>query len=148
MHTRTTAAVLLAAGLLLTATGCSSDTDTAKPAPAGPTATATPKQPAADNTSDLQAAVRAYSDAYFKPDPAAAYKALSKRCKAKTDEGIFAEIVKGSAKDYGPQDIKSLTVDQQSGDLARVTYTYTVPKLNQTGQPWAREGGQWRYDAC
>jgi len=147
MHTRTTTAALIAAGLLLSITGCSSDTD-AKPAPAGPTASAAPERPAEDNTSDLQAAVRAYSDAYFKPDPAAAYKALSKRCKAKTDEGIFAEIVKGSAKDYGPQDIKTLAVDQQSGDLARVTYTYTVPKLNQTGQPWARENGQWRYDAC
>lgn len=150
MNTRTTAAVL--AGLLaVTLTACgSSDNDTATTTPstvATETAT-TPAEKPADDAAALQAAVRAYSTAYFKPDPDAAYSALSTRCQGKTNKTMFAAAVKASAASYGRQDIKNLTVDQQSGDLARVTYTYSVPKLNQASQPWTRENGQWHYDAC
>lgn len=37
---------------------------------------------------------------------------------------------------------------QVSGDLARVTYTYSVAGINQAGQSWVREDGSWRYDDC
>lgn len=150
MNTRTAAAVL--AGLLLTTlTACgSSDDDAATTTPstvATDTATSAAEKPA-DDAAALQAAVRAYSNAYFKPDADAAYSALSKRCQGKTDKVMFASAVEAGAASYGQQSITNLTVDQQSGDLARVTYTYSVPKLNQAQQPWARENGQWHYDAC
>jgi hypothetical protein len=37
---------------------------------------------------------------------------------------------------------------QISSDLARATYTYDVPALNQTKEPWVREGGAWKEDDC
>ncbi|TYB39699.1 hypothetical protein FXF50_04790 [Micromonospora sp. AP08] len=37
---------------------------------------------------------------------------------------------------------------QISGDLARVTYTYDVPALNQNKEPWVREDGTWKQDDC
>lgn len=161
MRTRLVAAALAAAALL-TVTACSSsDSSEAKPTattatPATPRTTVpvptTPTTPPPTSPSSEQAAleqaVRAYSEAYFKPDATAAYAMLSARCQQQIDATMYGSVIEQAAKDYGTQAIKTLTVDQLAGDLARVTYTYDVPKLNQAGQPWAREGGQWRYDAC
>lgn len=150
MRIRTTAAAL-AAVAAITLSGCSSSgSDSATP---GSPAAATSDHPAATQAADdghaaLTAAVKAYSTAYFKPDTDAAYALLSARCRAASPQAVYASVVTATAKAYGHQAIKTLTVDQISGDLARVTYTYAVPKLNQTGQPWTREGGTWRYDAC
>lgn len=82
MRTHHTITLLAAAGLLAL-TGCSTDpapakTDDPAPAPVGSSATPAPKLLPA--RPDLEKAVRAYSDAYFKPDGATAYAALSKRC--------------------------------------------------------------------
>ncbi|RKT02180.1 hypothetical protein BX286_0045 [Streptomyces sp. 3211.6] len=34
-----------------------------------------------------------------------------------------------------------LDVDQLAGGMARVSYTFAVPELNQARQPWTREAG-------
>jgi hypothetical protein len=34
------------------------------------------------------------------------------------------------------------------GDRATVTYTYEVPVLDQTDEPWLVERGGWRNDDC
>lgn len=150
MHRHHTTAALLAATALLALTGCSSEpTPTDKIASPAP-ASSSPAAPTADPArAELEKAVRAYSDAYFKPDGATAYATLSKRCAEKAgDAQVFAVIVDTAAKAYGKQDIQTLTVDQLAGDMARVSYTYSVPKLNQTSQPWTREAGTWKYDGC
>jgi hypothetical protein len=152
MRTRT---VTAAAVLLLALTGCSSDSSTDdKP----PTATASPSadpttapsaEPSADpDAAALEQAVRAYSTAYFATDTTKAYGMLSARCAAKIPADMYGPVIESTVKQYGVHDIKTLTVDQLAGDLARVTYTYAVPALDQKSQPWAREGGQWRYDGC
>lgn len=141
MRTRTAIAAAL---LLATLTACSSDPAT----PAADKPNAPAEQPADNSKAQLEATVRAYSAAYFKPDTAAAYGMLSKRCAAKIPQPMYDATVKATVASLGKHEIKTLTVDQLSGDLARVTYTYDVPKLSQTGQPWAREGGVWKYDGC
>ncbi|MFG2976286.1 hypothetical protein ACGFYY_25300 [Streptomyces sp. NPDC048331] len=150
MHRHHTTAALATAAALLALTACTNANSDPKPAEPAASSSPTAAAPKADPArADLEKAVRAYSAAYFKPDGAAAYTALSKRCAAKAgDADIFAGIVDTAAKAYGKQEIQTLAVDQLAGDMARVTYTYSVPKLNQTGQPWAREGGVWKYDGC
>jgi hypothetical protein len=147
MRTHHTITLLTAAGLLAL-TGCSSDSS--DPAPDKSEAAAAPSPKVDPERANLDKAVRAYSAAYFKPDGKAAYAALSKRCQTKAggDPDMFSIIVDNAAKAYGKQDIQSLTIDQLAGDMARVSYTYAVPKLNQSSQPWAREDGTWRYDGC
>ncbi|WP_377273703.1 hypothetical protein [Peterkaempfera sp. SMS 1(5)a] len=117
------------------------------PAPTSPTAAALAANDDAGKGA-LEDAVRAYSDAYFKPDAAAAYRMLSTRCSAKIDQQVYKAQLDAAVKTYGHQDIKSVTVNQRSDDLARVSYNYSVPALDQAGQPWVRENGIWRYDAC
>lgn len=159
MRTHHAITALLAAAGLLALTACDSNT-TATPGPSASwvrdTSASQPPAPgpssgsnAAAGAADLERVVRAYSGFYFAGEGATAYKFLSKRCAAKAgDEGIFTSIVQASAKDYGLQEIKTLTVDQMAGDMARVSYTYAVPKLNQSSQPWTREAGAWKYDGC
>jgi hypothetical protein len=103
---------------------------------------------AAVDNSALEAQVRAYSAAFLGGDGAAAYELLSKRCQERNARTAFVNTVALAAQQYGPQDIKTLVVDQASGDLARVTYTYDTAALDQRGEPWVREGGQWREDDC
>ena len=114
------------------------------------TASATITKPAAtpDDRAALTAAVRAYSAAYFKPDPGTAGKLLSARCRKTTNTEAYAAALSGAVSTWGRQEIKSLTVDRLSGDMALVSYTYDAGALNQDGQPWVREGGAWHYDAC
>ncbi|MER5482932.1 hypothetical protein ABT024_06910 [Streptomyces sp. NPDC002812] len=150
MHRHRTAAALTAAAAVLALTGCSSLKSEPKTDPltsSAPTAAPSPKVDPA--RAELDKAVRAYSAAYFKPDGAAAYAALSARCQTKAgDADVFAIVVDTAAKGYGKQEIQTLTIDQLAGDMARVSYTYAVPKLDQKSQPWAREGGAWKYDGC
>lgn len=149
MHRHHTTAALLAAAAVLALTGCSSDPKPDPKPAASDAPTAAPSPKADPERANLDAAVRAYSAAYFKPDGKAAYAALSKRCQDKAgDADVFAVIVDSAAKAYGKQEIQTLTIDQLAGDMARVTYTYAVPKLDQKSQPWAREAGTWKYDGC
>ncbi|MFI2209182.1 hypothetical protein [Streptomyces sp. NPDC020141] len=151
-HTTTGAAV--AAVLLLTLTACSgsgsgADPKTGPSAEAASTPAADPaEKAAADGTKELEAAVRAYSDAYFAPDAKAAYSMLSQRCQDAYVLEIFEPAVKAAASDYGKQEIESLTVDRAADGMARVSYTYAVPTLSQKQQPWTLEGKTWKYDAC
>ncbi|MFI0897757.1 hypothetical protein [Streptomyces sp. NPDC020983] len=147
-----TVAVALAAAATITLTGCSSGSssnDDTADEPSGTTAPAATTAAVSDSSDgSLAAAVTAYSDAYFKPDAAAALALLSARCRAQvTAEAYRAELDQATAT-YGHQRVKAVTVDRLSGDMALVSYTYDVPALDQHGQPWAREHGAWHYDAC
>lgn len=108
-----------------------------------PSPSATP-----DAAAPLRRAVTAYSAAFLGGDGDAAYRLLSERCKARTSREAMGSMTASAKKTYGEQPIKTLTVDSLAGDLARVTYTYSVPALNQTKEPWVREAGQWHEDDC
>ncbi|MEU0370628.1 hypothetical protein ABZ070_10245 [Streptomyces sp. NPDC006283] len=153
----TTAAA--AAVLLLALTACSTESDnppaTASPKPGQTAATEQTEQPTdsqspADEATAkaLEQAVRAYSDAYFAADTKKAHGMMTNRCQATAPIEVYGPVVEAAVKQYGQQEIKTFAVDQLSGDLARVTYTYSVPMLDQKQQPWAREGGAWRFDGC
>lgn len=146
MRIRTiTAAAAIAAAVTLTGCSSSSSDGTATPSSTAPAAT----KAAADNgKAALTAAVRAYSDAYFKPDSHAAGALLSDRCRAQISADVYDATLTQAVATYGHQAISTITVDSLSGDMARVTYTYTVPALDQHAQPWVREAGAWHYDAC
>lgn len=144
MNHRSTAAALIAAGLLaaLTACGSSDDNKAAAPAPSAST-------PADDGADALTAAVQAYTAAYFKGDADAAYAALSARCTGKISKAQYEGVVAQAAAEYGPDHPATDITADVSGDLARVTYSVKgLPKFAQQDQPWAREGGTWHYDAC
>jgi hypothetical protein len=150
MRIRTTAVMAAAAVAVLagcSSSGSSSDDATAPATTASSGQTAAPAA-ADDGEAALTAAVKAYSAAYFKPDPGAGYRLLSARCQRQTTADVYGAEVRAAVATYGHQQVQAVTVDQIGGDMARVTYTYTVPALTQTGQPWVREGGAWRYDAC
>jgi hypothetical protein len=148
MRTRIAAAALAAAALLALAACSSSDDDNANPPTFPGVVKIPPEASQIPDKAALSVAVKAYSTAYFKPDPAAAGKLLSDRCRDQTSAEAYKAELTQAVANFGHQDIKSVTVDQISGDLARVTYTYSVPALDQHGQPWVREGGAWHYDAC
>lgn len=149
MRIRTTAVMAAAAVAVLAGCSSSGSSDDAT-APATTASSGQTAAPAAadDGTAALTAAVHAYSDAYFKPDPAAGYRLLSARCQQTTTAAAYGAALRAAVAAYGHQDVQAVTVDQIGGDMARVTYTYTVPALTQTGQPWVREDGAWHYDAC
>lgn len=145
-HTVTVALATAAALLALTACSGSGDTDP-KPAPTTPASTPAATQPKVD-TSALENAVRTYTAAYFKGDADTTYAMLSERCAKKITKPAMQALTDQAVGDYGKQDVKRFAVDQISGDLARVSYGVGLPKFDQKQQPWAREGGAWKYDAC
>ncbi|WP_222598334.1 hypothetical protein [Lentzea tibetensis] len=102
---------------------------------------------AVDAAVELEAAVRAYSAAYL-GGKGEAYDLLSQRCRERMTRAAFLQLVAAASEQYGPQEIASLKIDQVSGDLGRVTYTYAKPELDQRGEPWVRETGMWRVDDC
>jgi hypothetical protein len=159
MHARTAAAVLLASAALLAGCSSSSSDDKASPSPTSTSpavttpatvqaTTPTPTTSAGDDKAALVDAVRAYSAAFFKPDPASGWALLSKGCKDTTSRTAYAAELTAAVKVYGHQQVKTVTVDQIAGGLARVSYTYSVPTLDQNRQPWALEDGAWKYDGC
>ncbi|GCD96136.1 hypothetical protein [Embleya hyalina] len=147
----TTAA--LAATVLL-ATGCGGDGDDdkgTKPAAAPASAGSGPvagQTAAAPDTAALETAVRAYTEHLFKGNGAGAYPILSTRCQDKIGRPGYDALAAEAKKTYGALTIKSIKVDQMSGDMARASYDVGVPALERKGQPWTREGGTWRWDAC
>lgn len=96
----------------------------------------------------LKAAVRSYSDAYLGGDAQTAWDLLSNRCRQRLTMAQMRTLTSGAQELYGRLDIVNLTIDDMSGNLARVTYTYPVAKLNQTQEPWVKENGKWREDDC
>ena len=111
----------------------------------------TPKSPSAraaavplKATKGIEVAVRLYSDSSLAGDASTAYRLLSVRCQARVSEKEFA------AKAAGPGRFTSvLTVKAKvHGDRALTSYTYPIKALNQTAEPWVREGGEWRRNRC
>ncbi|WP_406298075.1 hypothetical protein OG948_21320 [Embleya sp. NBC_00888] len=159
--TRHATTAALAAALLLTA-GCGGDGDddrkatTADPGgrePAGGTSTKATTGSGAAGTDQadrqaLESAVRKYTVALFADDPGTAYAILSARCQKKISKTEYTSLTAQAKQTYGALTIKNLSIDQLSGDLARVTYGVGVPALERTAQPWSREAGTWRWDAC
>ena len=166
---KTTVAAIALAALL---TGCASSDDTAPetsppsaseapastPAPdpttaaAEPTAEAPEPEPELepDPSAELEAAVREYSDAYFKGQGLGAWDLLSERCRAKIDQGEFVGTIAMLASLRGDTlpTMTSFEVTDLGGDTATVTYDYDRGDYGQTDQPWTLEAGGWRYDAC
>ncbi|RAO46713.1 hypothetical protein ONO86_03249 [Micromonospora noduli] len=90
----------------------------------------------------------AYSDAFLDAKPTVAYDLFSARCKDRLALSEFTGMLTAAKQVYGKAlPLKSFD-SQISGDLARVTYTYDVPALNQIKEPWVREGGKWKQDDC
>ncbi|WP_069773045.1 hypothetical protein [Streptomyces sp. LUP30] len=153
MRTRatiTTTALLLAA-LTACSSGSSSDTATASPASdtGTPAAEPTVSVPAEHKGDDLAAAVAVYTAAYFAADVDTGYGMLSARCTKQIDKAMYRGILEQAAKDYGPDHPATDVHAEVAGGLGRATYKVKgLPKLDQTKQPWALEGGAWKYDAC
>lgn len=146
---RIRAITTLTAAVLLTLTACSSGDDDKADAAPSTTPTNTPAAEAKDDGSaDLEASVRAYTKALFSGDGKTGYKILSERCKKETTPAEFQSLSEQGHNDYGSLEIKNISVDQISGDLARVSYGVGVPQFERKAQPWAREDGTWRWDAC
>jgi hypothetical protein len=99
-------------------------------------------------TDDLKLAVKAYSDAFLTGDAKTAYDLLSERCRKRMPEAEFTGIVDAAEKMYGSALPLQTYSAKVSGDLARVTYTYSVKAINQESEPWAREDGAWHQDDC
>lgn len=152
---RTRATSTLVAVLLAALTACTSDAEDPKPADA-PSASAT--KPDAkddakpdtkdDDTAALETSVRAYTKALFSGDGPTGYALVSQRCKKEMSAAQFQAMSKQGHNDYGSLEIKNIKVDQISGDLARVSYGVGVPQFEREAQPWSRENGTWRWDAC
>jgi hypothetical protein len=117
--------------------------------PEGP-ATVADASPAAAAAADggLKAAVQAYSDAFLTGDGKTAYGLLSQQCRKRTTLAEFSSMLDTAKQLYGsalPIETFSASI---SGDLARVTYTYTIKAINQDHEPWVREDGDWHEDDC
>ncbi|MFE1361325.1 hypothetical protein [Streptomyces harbinensis] len=138
----TITAAAAVASLLLA--GCSSDSDDSK----AETPPAEEQQQGDGEEAALEEAVRAYTEALFAPDADAAYELLSARCKDEITAVEFVDMADFAHQSYGARTIETVSVDQMSGDLARVSYTVGVPDLDREAQPWSREDGTWRWDAC
>lgn len=148
MRTRTTTATLAAALLLATLTACSSGDDSSDSAPASSSTPKAATTPTADDTADLTAAVRDYTAALFSGD-ATGYGYVSARCRKQMPEAEWVATAEDAHQQYGAQKATGVTVDQLSGDLARVSYgAGNIPQFEREGQPWTREDGTWRWDAC
>jgi hypothetical protein len=117
----------------------------ASPATGRPTPTVAA---APDAAAALKQAVNAYSVSYLSGDGDAAFALLSSRCKARLSETEMRSVTAQAKAIYGQLPIQSYTVNDLSGDLARVTYTYSVAAIDQTKEPWVREGGRWLEDDC
>lgn len=149
---RTRATTTLAALLLTTLTACSSSEDSGDDVPAADSSASSPaveesSKPADDGA--LQQAVEDYTAAYFDGDSDTAYEMLSERCQGKITPEVYGATLEQAAADYGDGHPATDVKPEVSGDLARVSYWVEgLPKFDQESQPWAREGGDWKYDAC
>ena len=97
---------------------------------------------------ELRAAVQAYSNAYLTGDVVGSRALLSERCKLRIGPGEWAAAVKAAGQRYGNAvPIESYDA-QVSGDLARVTYSFSIAELDKSRESWVHEGGAWRDDDC
>lgn len=91
--------------------------------------------PAGADRPGLEAAVRVYSEAYLDGQGSKAYDVLSQRCQARLGPAEMRVLTDAAQAQYGNQTISSLTVDTLAGTLARVSYTYPDPAINQSAEP-------------
>jgi PBP1b-binding outer membrane lipoprotein LpoB len=150
MRLRRTASALL---LLILLSGCSSGDKPAASEPAATVATTAAPTPMPTSTAtarpedDLKAAITDYSTAYLTGDGAAAYGLLSQRCQTVLPLSEFASLTEQARDLYGDVKIESVDVEVD-GKQATATYTYAVPAINQTDEPWLIEGTRWKNDDC
>ncbi|MET7600878.1 hypothetical protein ACWERY_38075 [Streptomyces sp. NPDC004082] len=153
---RTTTA-LLAAAALLALTGCSSSdegtatpTKTPSPAPTKSQPGHTPSPvPSSDEARELEQAVKDYTAAYFKAEASTAHRMLSERCRKEINPLVYGDMLRLAKKEFGSDHRATDVKAEVSGKLARVSYKVSgLTKYHQDAQPWAREGGMWKYDAC
>ncbi|MEU4419700.1 nuclear transport factor 2 family protein [Actinoplanes sp. NPDC024001] len=142
-------AVVVAGALLA---GCSSSSSSSSSKNKNSTTksrTATKKPKPTKNTQEeLRAAVQAYSDAFLTGDATTAYGLLSDRCRKRLSQAEFTETVTAAKELYGsPLPFQSYSATA-TGDLARVSYTYSIKAINQEKEPWTREAGRWHQDDC
>lgn len=136
-----TATVVVAVAML---TGCSGDDSKTEAKPSASTPATTQAE---DQGPALKAAVQSYSDAFLTGDGDAAFALLSKRCQDRLGESTFKAAVGAAGVKYGDAlAFKSYEADI-SGTMARVTYTYAKPEINQDAEPWVNESG-WKQDDC
>ncbi len=96
----------------------------------------------------LQDAVRAYSAAYLGGEADVAWSILSSRCQDRLGRSEFNALVSGATALYGDAKIQDFHIDELAGTLARVTYTFDNPAINQDREPWSFEDGAWKEDDC
>lgn len=109
----------------------------------------TKAKPVKNSQEDLRNAVQAYSDAYLTGDAPTAYELLSERCRKRMSLTEFTELVTAAKQTYGSAlPFQTYSAAAVGGELARVTYTYSVPAINQEKEPWTREAGGWHQDDC
>ncbi|WP_329392651.1 hypothetical protein OHA45_37035 [Streptomyces lydicus] len=149
MRTRATTAAL-AALLLAALTACSTTDDGKRPTHPTPTKSASraPSATADPARADLEETVRAYTAAYFKPDVTTAYNLISARCKEQITKPGLGLLIDRAHQLSGDRAVKRFRINKFSGDMARVSYGVGLPRYDQHDQPWTRERGHWRYDAC
>lgn len=141
----------LAASLLALLTGCSGASE--KPRANGDNAVTTSSVTQADLNNDadrasLRSAVESYSSAYLSGDAERARALLSARCQQRISLDELRALATGAKGLYGTAKMTSFEITTLSGPLARVTYRYDVPAIDQLDEPWARQDGQWRNDDC
>ncbi|MFJ1995307.1 hypothetical protein [Streptomyces asiaticus] len=142
-------AVLAVAILCLPLTACGSDADQSEPkAQPAPTEVSRKAKSKDAGKPALEKSVRAYTKALFGADADTGYALLSERCKGQMSQEEFEALAKDAHHEYGALTIKNISVDQMSGDMARVSYGVGVPQFERKAQPWTREAGTWRWDAC
>jgi hypothetical protein len=96
----------------------------------------------------LEEAIRDYSEAYLGGDAERAWGLLSERCKQRITLDDMRSLVDQAEELYGDAELTEIRVVDLSGDLARATYRFSEPELDQLKEPWVREGGQWHVDDC
>lgn len=138
--------VLMLAGVA-SCSGGDSGSSSASSSPS-PRSSSSSHSTAPKGSTDLRAAVQGYSDAFLGGKPKVAYGYLSAKCHRQESLRALAAIIAAAKATYGkPLPITSYKA-QVAGGLARVTYGYSVPVLNQDGEPWVRERGGWKNDEC
>jgi len=149
MRLRGTASAFLLLALL-SACGGSNEPPRSEPATTAATTNAltpTPAAAAAAPEDDLKTAITDYSAAYLTGDGATAYGLLSQRCRTVLPLSEFAGLTEQASDLYGNVKLESVDVEID-GNQATATYTYAVPSINQTDEPWLIEGTRWKNDDC
>lgn len=102
----------------------------------------------ADERASLEESVRNYSAAYLGGHPESAHALLSARCQDRLSLAELTAATTAAQRLYGGARMTALDIDTLEGSLARVTYRYDNPAIDQLAEPWTKEDGQWRQDDC